>query len=570
MENIEKAPNVPPFVQYCAMLIPTVFDDSLSYYEALCALSKWLQDNVITVINNNATVTDSYIQLTNEYIQLTDDLKEYVENYFENLDVQTEINNKLDAMVEDGTLSAIIAPIVGDQIDQLASSVNASIAEFSKELGEARLNEIRKNYNNYKLVTKPTGFTEDFFTNFNIYTNNQGNYIVNYNKDDFINQSSTNTWYFAPDGDNANSGEDFDHAKLTIDSPFVSAMSDGDTIILKGGFYPKGAPFSNVKMTKSVNIIAEDGKDVILTQYDSTLVWTQYGNNSWSTTRSGIRTLFDITKWKEKKFTELVKVESLATLDATPNTYFVDGSTVYVHMYDNVKPSIETLGICLGVGYATTQFEPTANNAKLYIKGLTYIVADIGGIKADATTYSGCSVLVEDTNIFNVWCNGYNYDAFSNKGCASICNNVTVLNTMKDGFNYHNSTSYPAYGLEVDCYVNNCGEHQTLEARLSNNASTAHNYCKVIRVNGTYTLCNGGVVVDIDNALGACYGCVIADSYGRSYDLYATDNATIYAYDCYFKGSIATTNMKTGGAGTIYQSNCQYDTTQGNVIDLNA
>lgn len=42
-----------------------------------------------------------------EYIKKFNDLHDYVEDYFDNLDVQEEINNKLDAMVEDGTLGEI-------------------------------------------------------------------------------------------------------------------------------------------------------------------------------------------------------------------------------------------------------------------------------------------------------------------------------------------------------------------------------------------------------------------------------------------------------------------------------
>ena len=106
--NIKKAPNVPPFLRYCSAIIPTAFDDSLSYYEALCALYKWLQDNLVDIINNNATVTQYYIGRQNELEALFEQLKEYVDNYFDNLDVQEEINNKLDAMVEDGTLEEII------------------------------------------------------------------------------------------------------------------------------------------------------------------------------------------------------------------------------------------------------------------------------------------------------------------------------------------------------------------------------------------------------------------------------------------------------------------------------
>lgn len=99
---VEKAPNVPCFVTYCATLIPTVFDNSLSYYEALCALAKWMQDNLVNVVNNNAAVTEQYIKLTEE-------LQSYVENYFENLDVQDEIDHKLDEMAAAGTLQEIIA-----------------------------------------------------------------------------------------------------------------------------------------------------------------------------------------------------------------------------------------------------------------------------------------------------------------------------------------------------------------------------------------------------------------------------------------------------------------------------
>lgn len=120
MENIEKAPNVPPFVRYCAMLVPTVFDDSLSYYEALCALSNWVQNNLVEVVNNNAEVTEEYIQLTNE-------LKDYVEHYFDNLDVQEEIDAKLDEMVENGSLQELVNNYFA-YIDEKIENVNLNLS----------------------------------------------------------------------------------------------------------------------------------------------------------------------------------------------------------------------------------------------------------------------------------------------------------------------------------------------------------------------------------------------------------------------------------------------------------
>ena len=115
-DKIIPAPNVPPFVTFVTSTVPMVFDNSLSYYEALCALWKWLQDDVVDVINNNAAVTNDYIALTNEYTQKFIELKDYVDNYFENLDVQEEINNKLDEMAEDGTLTRLLADYLRTQI----------------------------------------------------------------------------------------------------------------------------------------------------------------------------------------------------------------------------------------------------------------------------------------------------------------------------------------------------------------------------------------------------------------------------------------------------------------------
>ena len=48
--------------------------------------------------------------------QAWEDMKEYVNNYFANLDVQNEINVKLDDMAEQGTLSTLISPFVTSEL----------------------------------------------------------------------------------------------------------------------------------------------------------------------------------------------------------------------------------------------------------------------------------------------------------------------------------------------------------------------------------------------------------------------------------------------------------------------
>ena len=113
MENDRprRMPNVPPFVKFVCANVPMVFDDSLSYYEALCALWKYVQ-GMTDVINNNATLEEEYIEKFNELNQAFNDLKTWIETYFDNLDVQEEINNKLDDMAENGTLATIITTYI--------------------------------------------------------------------------------------------------------------------------------------------------------------------------------------------------------------------------------------------------------------------------------------------------------------------------------------------------------------------------------------------------------------------------------------------------------------------------
>ena len=57
------------------------------------------------------------------------DLQSYIENYFNNLDVQQEINVKLDGLVLDGTMSELIAPYVASGLPaQVASQLGDVVA----------------------------------------------------------------------------------------------------------------------------------------------------------------------------------------------------------------------------------------------------------------------------------------------------------------------------------------------------------------------------------------------------------------------------------------------------------
>lgn len=93
---------------WCQKVIPLVYDDSLSYYELLCKVVDYLNKTIDNVNNLNVDVTSIY-----EAYNL---LQQYVNDYFDNLDVQEEINNKLDELVSDGTLEDLLKNIYGDRL----------------------------------------------------------------------------------------------------------------------------------------------------------------------------------------------------------------------------------------------------------------------------------------------------------------------------------------------------------------------------------------------------------------------------------------------------------------------
>lgn len=92
--------NMQPFRFWCQKVLPLVYDDSLSYYELLCKVVNYI-NNLIKDVN---TLTTEMTELQQAFITL----KNYVDNYFTNLDIQEEINNKLDKMAQDGTFDTII------------------------------------------------------------------------------------------------------------------------------------------------------------------------------------------------------------------------------------------------------------------------------------------------------------------------------------------------------------------------------------------------------------------------------------------------------------------------------
>lgn len=129
-EHMKNAKIIQGCIQACADwgLLPTAFRQCMTWEEQVLWLARFLQETVIPTVNEN---TEAF-----------NDLKSYVENYFDNLDVQEEINNKLDEMAESGQLADIIAQylslaglLVFSTVADMKSGENLANGSTCKTLG---------------------------------------------------------------------------------------------------------------------------------------------------------------------------------------------------------------------------------------------------------------------------------------------------------------------------------------------------------------------------------------------------------------------------------------------------
>ena len=129
-----------PFRFWCQTVLPLVYDDSLSYYELL--------NKVVFYINNVISDLSATEENVTALATAFENLQKYMNDYFDNLDVQEEIDNKLDEMARDGTLDEIIEPLLEDyendtteRIDAMMRTLTAQVSAFASDIAvlEARM-----------------------------------------------------------------------------------------------------------------------------------------------------------------------------------------------------------------------------------------------------------------------------------------------------------------------------------------------------------------------------------------------------------------------------------------------
>lgn len=245
---------LPPFKYFCQTIgeLPSSYLESMTYYETMVWLCNYLGETIIPTVNNTG---DAVTELQGLYIQLQD----YVNTYFDNLDVQEEINNKLDDMANDGSLSRLLAPFfqeINNKIDMQNTKID-SLMDF---------NPI------------PVASTSDMTDTTKVYLNTTDGKWYYYNGTAW----AIGGTYQSPVSDIVNT-DDLLKSLYLINSNYVDDLT---YYIGKGINYETGNSFNNDKYIRTQRLSTENVGKLYVLESDVYLMSPRYYNNDLSNTWS--------------------------------------------------------------------------------------------------------------------------------------------------------------------------------------------------------------------------------------------------------------------------------------------
>jgi hypothetical protein len=366
------------------------------------------------------------------------------------------------------------------------------------------------------LVQNPVGFTwSDNPLTGTITADVDGGFTTTY---DITTKKTTGgvTYYVnGATGSNTNDG-------LSVDTPLATlaaavTKTDVVTIYMASGIYTR-TQWAVSTITKSLNII---GVGNVRLYCHDVLPWTLSSGqtNTYQAARTAVGQVVDSASGG--RGTRCVKVASISAVEATPGSWYHDGTNVYVHTYNGraadalVYAFLQTPGI---------RFDGLV---RAYLENLTIW----GGnspveLRAANTGPSGAP-----TAYLNNLLLGYatQADCLRVLGAQlTVSYNCEAYSAMLDGFNYHEYLGVIPKSIEIGCRgFYNGGVPYGSGGGGTDQGSTAHDGASVIRLNSEYLNNYASNIADVNPGTESWnMGCIARGSLTK-YDFELTsDNPT--------------------------------------------
>ena len=431
-----------PFGRFCVTIgeLPSSYMESLTYLEMLTWLCNYIEKTVIPAINENA---EALTEVQEKFVEL----KNYVVHYFDNLDVQEEINNKLDEMAESGELAEIIAQYLAlsvcfayNTIEEMAKAENLTNGSICNVLGQNSYNDGKGAF--YKVRTVTTSDVVDGFNIVALYdTSLVGERIFN---NDIINLQ--------------NDIEDINNE--------LDMLEVEDTLFL-GDSYANGTTYESGSL-QHVDSWAENLRNLMGLTTGHYYIFDQ-GGAGFAHAINGIR-FIDCLQANIGQITDKTKIKNVIVCAG-----YNDYDQSYSDIYDRIGEFIT---------YCKSQFP----NAKYYL-GM------IGGNAVDSST--GASIRLNLLNkVLKAYINSCDFGVTYLSGVENFSHNFYMFDPQgnhptEEGYREVAKTIYNAL---KDGYGNVYQEIKNINLTLVNNVSTVTISGNI--QNGTKTIFMGNIILN--------------------------------------------------------------------------
>ena len=363
-----------------------------------------------------------------------------------------------------------------------------------------------------KLLVMPSGFPA---LSFELYRNQVGEIKHSFPFADYYQPTATKIIVSLSGNDTTGLGSDaLPYRTLAKAMTTMQAGADSSyDIVIKDvpQFLRDEAGFTGTISGKTVAIrsLLGDGYTAqTLITTNAAYSWVADGVGTYKATRSGVTAVSDSGARDANGVPiALVKTSSSALCQSTSGSWFSDGSSVWVHRSDGSTPSVTSTIVTIGV----SQFDPIlAAGSKLYLENLVFCGwANGHGLRVRGDAAGTNEEVVVNRCIFaGTTGNGYMTDAVAK---TYLFNCVSAYQQL-DAFNYTYSTMTWAavrantLVFEYGCTGYHCGVE--VPGAKSNNTSTAHGGCNILRVGHTGYENTGATIIDVNGCYSVLYDCL--------------------------------------------------------------
>lgn len=349
---------------------------------------------------------------------------------------------------------------------------------------------------------------------------------------------------------------------LSADAPFglletAIKKTDADVIVLAPGIYShvlsgNGYWISGPgTLPHSMSIICPNGRAVISQRQSfSSDTWATVAGKTYTyrILRTNTGRVFDSSVLDSHgDYTELTHVTSIDAVEATANSWYMDeSSNVYVHTSDGSAPGEE-----IYLFFKVLKGLQVANTYTYYLENI-----DIEGGSSPFQLSHG--------NLYAKNCTfkyGTDNNGVSLLGSNAIFMNCTAAKNALDGFNYHISRyGWLCNAIEIDCIGRDNGGTWVNTNKIDN-GSTAHDGCKVVRLNCNYLRNYGPNCIDITTAKSWNINCVttdtklVSDTTSANAGFECLSGAVMWLDSCTASGTYYTTYVESSNDAEMYYTN---------------